>query len=266
MCLPVCVCVLFICNVDYFPKFVQTYYQLRTVGKYDGDVCLIVCDDLANSDMLLEFTKENDIIIKYFPEIKYPPHFYEQQRAVNRDAFWNAKMFQYNKYYVFHTDFKAWDYVFYLDCGIHIFSDITPILKTHTPNTLLAHSNTYPYYEITLRDGFDNTKPIAGLLEKEYNLCIDYPQTTIMYYDTKIITDNTIDDLIQLSIKYPISITNDQSIIALYFTCVRPLWKQIPLGDDNIMYYDYLRRGNNKKYIMVKVNHIRENNKKIEFI
>jgi len=39
-----------------------------------------------------------------------------------------------------------------------------------------------------------------------------------MLYDTKIIENDTYDILLNLLIEYPISITNDQGIIALYLT------------------------------------------------
>ena len=80
----------------------------------------------------------------------------------------------------------------------------------------------------------------------------DYFQTTIMLYDTKIIENDTYDNLLNLLIEYPISITNDQGIIALYFTNIKPLFKQIKTHNEFIYFYDYLSRNNNNKYIMLK--------------
>ena len=81
---------------------------------------------------------------------------------------------------------------------------------------------------------------------------IDYFQTTIMLYDTKIITDDTYNNLLNLLIEYPISITNDQGIIALYFTNIVPVFKQIKTHNDFTYFYDYLTRNKNNKYIMLK--------------
>jgi hypothetical protein len=44
---------------------------------------------------------------------------------------------------------------------------------------------------------------------------------------------------------------NDQGIIALYFTNIQPLFKQIKTHNEFIHFYDYLSRNNNK-YIMLK--------------
>ena len=80
----------------------------------------------------------------------------------------------------------------------------------------------------------------------------DYFQTTIMLYDTKIIQNDTYDNLLNLLIQYPISMTNDQGIIALYFTAVQPLFKQIKTHHEDQYFYDYLSRNYNNKYIMLK--------------
>lgn len=85
-----------------------------------------------------------------------------------------------------------------------------------------------------------------------YNLNDDYFQTTIMLYDTKIIENDTYDNLLNLLIEYPISITNDQGIIALYFTNIQPLFKQIKTHNEILYFYDYLSRNKNNKYIMLK--------------
>ena len=66
----------------------------------------------------------------------------------------------------------------------------------------------------------------------------DYFQTTIMLYDTKIIENDTYDILLNLLIEYPISITNDQGIIALYLTNIQPLFKQIKTDNECIYLYE----------------------------
>lgn len=263
-------CVAFICDLAYFPKFKYTYYLLRSVGKYDGDVCLVVFEELYHSELLAEFCANNPaVIVQWFHPILFPQSFHDSQISLNREKYWNDKMFQFNKLYLFHAYFKHWDYVLYLDCGITIYREVAPLLACAAPNTLYAHSNEYPYYTKTLKCQFDQTISLFRELETTYNLEIDYPQTTIMLYDTSIIQETTVLELYQLAVKYPISMTNDQGIVALYFTNVRPLWKQLPLGDETQFYYDYLaRRGEKflKPYIMVKVNHIVDNGGVIEEI
>ena len=90
-------------------------------------------------------------------------------------------------------------------------------------------------------------------LKNEFNLNIDYFQTTILLYDTNIIEDDTYNKLLNLTFKYPISNTNEQGIIALYFTNIKPLFKQIKTHNENTYFYDYMSRNPKNKYIMLKL-------------
>ena len=76
----------------------------------------------------------------------------------------------------------------------------------------------------------------------------------MMLYHTEIINDNTFDDLLNLTFEYPISRTNEQGIIALYFTNIKPLFKQMRLYNETTYFYDFLSRNKNNKYIMLKRN------------
>lgn len=246
------VCIVFVSNRAYLPKFQNTYRQLRENGKYVGDVVLIIGDDLTEDEI-----KEPGIMIAKFPEIKFSADFYKILTKVNTDGRNITKLFQWHKVHLFDIFFKKWEYVFYIDCGMKIFNDITPMINTRQENTLLAHSDSYPTYKHRLINQFDLTiQPFSNKLLNKYGkrLLLDYFQTGIMLYDTKIIEENTVKDLINLAEEFPITKTNEQAIMALYFTIIKPKWKQIQLEDKRTKYYDFCRRRNplNKPYIIYK--------------
>jgi len=247
-------CVVFVCNDAYFNKFLYTLNQLVTNGKYSGDICLVIGDDLVDSHLLnYNIIKNNNVIIKHFPNIKFSKEFIEINNKINTDGRNITKKFQWHKLHLFNTFFKKWNYIFYIDCGMTIFSDITPMLNEVSENTLLAHSDAYPTYKWRLYDQFCNNNEHYTKLTNTYNnLNIDYFQTTIMMYDTKIINENTYDELLKLSYEYPISKTNEQGVMALYFTNIRPLFKQIKIHNENTHFYDFISRNKENKYIMTK--------------
>ena len=231
-------CVVFVCNKKYFNKFVKTCSQLIVNGKYRGDICLVIGNDLKNNPLIkTSFITDNKIIVKHFPDITFTKDFLHIQQHLKRPAHWFVKIFQYHKFYLFDTYFKQWDYIFYLDCGLTIVSDISPMIAEASENTLFAHSDAYPNYTWKLHNQFatretkrpDKEQKLVQNLYNTYKLDIDYFQTTIMLYDTKIIKKDTYSDLYNLALKYPISITNDQGIFSLYFTNIKPLWKQIKI-------------------------------------
>lgn len=249
------ICIVFICNKNYFNQFTNTCNQLITKGKYNGNICLVIGDDL-NNDKLLEcnLIKDNNILIKHFPDIQFSSTFMEFQKKMKRPSSWIKKIFQYHKLHLFNKFFKKWDYIFYIDCGVHVFSDISPIINEIKENTLLAHSDSFPNYEWKLSGQFDKTKTECfSKLNNKYDLNNDYFQTTIMLYDTNIIRDDTYNNLLNLLIEnQEISATNDQCILALYFTIIEPVWEQIKIKNEDTFFYDFLNRNKNNKYIILK--------------
>jgi len=238
------------------------------VGCYKGDITLVVGDDLydieneaflVNDELITKF----NIKIKYFPEYNFPEDFLIKQKSLERDKFWFEKMFQYHKFHLFDEYFKQWDYIFYMDCGMRIFADVTPILQERQKNTIVANRDgvdgetaTFcvpetPGEGLKIGDQFIKSEPKYADLQLHYNAKLPYFQTTMMIYDTNIINENTKSDLYRLLFYYPICITNDQGIIALYFTQDKPCWKQIRRKNEDIYFYDYVRCVNDN-YIMLK--------------
>jgi hypothetical protein len=248
------ICAVFLCNKAYFNNFITSCKQLITTGNYNGQICLVIGDDLKDSELLdCELIKNNNIIVKYFPNIIFPREFLDINNKLTQTDGRNInKKFQWHKMYLFDKYFKKWDFILYLDCGISIFSDITPILNERTENTLVAHSDSYPMYVWKLHSQFENNNPIFNKLNNQFNLNNDYFQTTMLFYDTNIIQEDTFNNLIELMIKYPISRTNEQGIIALYFTIIKPCFKQLKINNENTYFYDFMSRNRNNQYIMLK--------------
>jgi hypothetical protein len=247
------ICVTLLCDNLYFDQMIQTLTQLKDFGKYEGDICLVIGDDLLNSDKL-NHPLLSGVIIKHFENIQFSEDFLDKFYSIKRDKFWSDKKFQYHKLHLFNKFFKQWDYVFYIDSGIKIMHPIQPIINSKKENKLLAHSDAYHTYERKLRIQFDSENPLFENLTKKFNLDIDYPQTTIMLFDTNIINDDTYKNILELTEEVKISITNDQGILALYFTNINHCWEQITTEDENTWFYDYLLRPHKmqKPHIMLK--------------
>ncbi|MEI8300521.1 MAG: hypothetical protein WCG10_02770 [Chlamydiota bacterium] len=246
-------CVVFVSNQKYFPRFLESLEQLVTKGNYHGDICLVIGDDLLSNKLLRHrLLIRNHVIIKHFPDLPFSQVFLEFAKQAPHP--FNEKLFQYHKLYLFDTYFKQWDTIFYIDSGMKIYRDIQPILNAKKQNKLLAHSDAYPSYEWKLGIQFNANFPeIFSELSRTYNLDIDYFQTTTMLYDTNIIQKDTFQNLYNLTLRYPISRTNDQGIIALYFTNIVSVWEQLPIRNEETFFYDLIRRGREKEsFIMIK--------------
>ena len=249
-------CAVFVSNFRYLDKFFDTCQSLIEVGEYTGDIVLIVGNDINIENLKTHpFMKKNQIIIHPCPDIVFNREVSSKMDKTNTHCGkFGYKLFQYHKYHLFTPFFRKWNYVFYIDCGAKVYNNITPILETATPNTLLAHSDAYPAYTWKLSCQFrgEMFPELKTELGERWNLERDYFQSTIMLFDTSIIEDDTFQQLYELTEKYPISGTNDQGILNLYFICIKNKWKQIEMGNDTTYFYDFNIRNSDKPYIMTK--------------
>lgn len=249
--------VVFVCNHKYLGKFVNTLQQLRNIGKYDGPVLLVIGDDLVNDKDRLEMTHRIKIV--HFPDIKFLAEFMKYFNTLEREGHWKNKIFQYHKFYLFDTYFKTnYDKIIYIDCGMHINLPVAKMFELFSPGKILAD---YDYrvhpkrFHKPLESQFCKNYPEEfQALESTYDLTKRHFQTTFMIYDTKIIKDDTVSQMIELTKRYPIAMTNDQAIVALYYTVIEDCWEQIEIGDETTYYYSYKFTDRKKPTVMSKWN------------
>lgn len=238
-------------NKPYLNKAKNTINEIRKIGQYTDDIVLLIGDDLINDDVIID-----DVIIKYFPTIDRQKIIDILKQKPISDGREINKVFQWHKIHIFDPYFKQWDKCLYIDAGMHIFKSINKIIDLDCTNKILAHSDAYPTYEWNLTVQFDSVQfpELYNDLKSNYNLTVDYFQSGVLLYDTNIITDNTKSDLIELSNKYINSKTNEQGIMNIYFNCIKNIWEQIKIKDNDTHYYDYWERFNLKRsdYIMLK--------------
>jgi hypothetical protein len=265
------ICVVFLTDEKYFDRFVYSCHQLIHRGKYGGgrepptaprrDICVIVDKKLHDANVYNHpFILQNKILVKYFPAIEFSAEFHEMARIrgdYDKHKWRYDKLIQYQKFYLFDSFFKKWNYVFYMDGEININYPIQPILDILSPDCFYAHSDTYPKYEWNLERQFITENPAhdkyLAKLKKNFDTNIDYFQTTIFMFDTRrFIKPNVVRDLIALTEEFPNCWTNEQGIMSIYFSKV---WQQIPFcvpGEPYMRLYDYTYRFAECKYIMYK--------------
>lgn len=255
-------CIVSYTNEKFLPKVQVMIDEIREVGKYSGDIVIIVGDDLKDR---LKYDGDDKVIVKYFPEIDRSESIKRLKENPITEGWDNPefnKTFLWHKLYAFHSYFKQWDKCFCMDGGMKIFKPLDKILDLKCDGTILAHYDGYPdNTNWKLKRQFDEKQfpKIFDELQSEFDLDIDYFQSTMFIYDTSLLKEDTFETLINLSKKYFTSKLLDQGIINLYFNNKKyyNVWKQIQIKDDETYYYDYTERENFKydDYIMLKRAH-----------
>lgn len=227
------------CDTSYFLKAKKTIEELRTKGDWKGAVVLLSIDfdidTMKNTDT--EFLQKYAITV--FPvkhintdtlvaQLKAHPI---RPMADNRHF---GKLYQWDKFYVFHDYFKTWNRVVFLDAGIRVLDSVQAILDLSWKGKFLAPDDSDPYDNGNrFRCQLDlNANPEAkAALFSEYSESIldqKYFLNCMFVYDTELLTKISMDSMIEAMNAYPICLCNEMVIMNLFFTYKLNVWEAFP--------------------------------------
>ncbi len=235
--------VCFVADFRYLYKnFKRINNELRTKGNYKGEI-LIITSIFAPTFLIKDIRKFKNVKILRFKKIKFSKSTERSLKNLNiKENRHINKNFQWNKIHLFNKKIKNWKYIFYFDINMNIHNDINPIINIRPDKKIFARADGFPNYEWKLSSQFDVSQEIYTKLSDIYNLeRTDYFQTGLMYFDTNIVEESTFDEIISLVEKYPISITNEQGILNLYFLFIDQKYEELETYVDGKLSYFYWR-------------------------
>jgi hypothetical protein len=222
-----------LCDAGYYSKAKRTILDIRSRGKWTGDVVLITVDfnppknfldyyDIIqyrithiNTDNLLEQYKLNPI----------------NPTCDNRQY---DKLTQWDKFYVFSDYFKKWDKVIYLDAGLRVLDEIRYLADLPCDGSIMAPDDA-PKYDSGKRFGgiieISSNIKVAEQFFREYDPQIlggRYFLNCIWMYDTALLNKISFEELEEAMNKYPICRCNEMTIMNLIFTFKYKVWKPFP--------------------------------------
>ena len=235
--------VCYVADFNYLNKHFNTIYEeLKNNGKYDGPI-LIITSLFSPTFLVKNIRKNSNVIVLRYKRIKFSNFAKNNYLNLNTKGQPNRfknKSFQWHKIHLFDTKIKRWDYIFYMDINMHIHFDINKVLNFKPSNQLFARADGYPDYDKKLSSQFDNNHALYDQLKMKFNLdSLNYFQTGIMYFDTKIIEESTKKNLLELAEDFPISITNEQGIMNLYFANIKNQYVELIKKIDDYTSYFY---------------------------
>jgi hypothetical protein len=248
-------CVLLVTNAAYLSRALKTILEVRVFGRFQGDIVLMVGDDLLHALPVLRRSLLRIIPI-HRKDLDLTNHLDQLRGGIGLGGPEFSKTFQYHKFYCFDVALRRWNRILYIDAGMRVNNPIRSLLKLECEGALLAHSDAFPEFKWVLRNQF-NFEDFPKALEEmkgHVSLESDYFQTTMMLYDSAIIRPSSVSELLALLEQFPNSRTNDQGIINLW-ALERRLWKPLPTNRVNRRVpYDFCQRGALKvgDYTMLK--------------
>jgi hypothetical protein len=145
-----------------------------------------------------------------------------------------SKLIQWDKFYSFSPFFKRWDRVVFLDAGIRFLDSVKPLLDLPWKNSFLAPDDSEPYdngnrFNCQL-DTQANPQVLTELLTDFSSSILDekYFLNCIFLFDTSLLQKNTVEEMKEMMMKYPISLCNEMGIMNLFLNFKLGLWKPFP--------------------------------------
>jgi hypothetical protein len=217
---------------NYFSRAKRTIIDVRTKGKWLGDLVLIT----IGFDASKNFIDFYEVIPKRFEHINtdYLVSQYTQHPLKTiEDKRHLLKLSQWNKFYVFDEWFLQWNKIIYLDAGLRVFDKIAYLDNLSCEGKLLAPDDVpacgVQRFEAMLEM---NANPAAaGALLTEFSADIlkqRYFLNCIWVYDTSLIRNCNVQQLIETMNKYPICRCNEMTIMNLIFTFKLKAWEPFP--------------------------------------
>lgn len=230
---PIKTVVVTLTDAGYYHKMRRTIIDVRTRGKWTGDVVLITVDfDAPNN--FLDFYNVIPYRVQHINTDKLMEQYKLCPIDPTSDNRQNAKLTQWDKFYVFSEYFSSWDRVIFLDAGLRVLDDIQYLADLSCEGVIMAPDDA-PAYDTQKRFGgiIETHKniPVVTELFKEYSpeiLKQRYFLNCIWMYDTALLKRVSFSDLEAAMNKYPICRCNEMTIMNLIFTYKLGVWKPFP--------------------------------------
>lgn len=253
---------LLVASETFIYKAFKTIHMARTKGKWTQDIVVLVPDSMEITPDIEDTCQEYSIQLRKVSPVvelqcifdfwtKHPSHpVYEHMKK---------RPYVFLKYYIFDTWLQTWKRVLYIDSDAWIHGPLTRLTSLCTePNVLYAHSDAYPSYVWKLKNQFA-MELFSSDIDTKYNIEANYFQSTIYYFDTSILSETTMKDMIALTKKYPHTIRADQGITNLWIQdqsklFSKTMWRQFPVCDTEGFLYDFHERDahTRQEYLIIK--------------
>lgn len=239
-------------SASYLERAKLTIEGIRKTGQFYGDL-VVMTDGQCEIDP--RYIRRMNLIVKPFPEVDVSNLL--AQIRMHPFQNWDGREYnkpkQWNKIYTFDPYFKQWDFVLFVDAGLRIFDSLEFFYPHFRPGKLVAMDDGHPDFTKKFSCQLElSNEPVVAELKKIFDLEANYFLNCLYLYDTSLITDTTVSDLIELMNRFPISKTNEMGIMNIYFHSVWvPL--NIYLRDGRIL-FDWSERGGRRwdQYVALK--------------
>ncbi len=235
-------------DLNYFNKTKRTIIDLRSKGKWNGDIVVITIGFNLNHN----FKDFYNVIEKQFEQIDKSILL----SSIGENGFSNSdkreltKLNQWEKLHVFDDFFMKWERVVFLDAGLRILDDVKYLLDLKYKNKFLAPKDGKYYENQTFGCQLSNdNQSVVEMVKTDFGEHIFneiYFLNCIWIYDTKILNLCNKNQMIEAMNKYTLCRTNEMGIMNLLLRFKYNLWEPFPFKtiDEKKILFDWCELNN----------------------
>jgi len=218
-----------LCDNSYLGKATRTIQELQTNGRWMGDTVLMTVDfdpdPIPNVEIFPIVHIATDKLVKSFETNPLKP------MSDNRHL---GKLYQWDKLQVFHSYFRKWKRVVFLDAGLRVFDSVEPLLGVDWEGKFLAPDDADPYdngarfhLQLDLEANPEVNRKLfsvfpTSILDERYFL------NCMFVFDTALLEQVSVEEMERAMNEYPICMCNEMGIMNLFFTFKLRVWNPFP--------------------------------------
>ena len=225
-----------ITDANYFSKAKRTIIDLRTRGKWNGDIVLATIDFNLNENFK-EFYNITEAKFPVIDKTTLLSKIGSKGFTNNPDKRELNKLNQWEKLHIFDDYFLKWSRVVFFDCGLRVLDDVKYILELDYKDKILApqDSKLYENREFNCQISYDNPEINNEFINEfgENVLKLNYMLNCMWIYDTSILKLCDKNQLIEAMNKYTFCKNNEMVIMNIMFHFKYHLWERLPIKSSN---------------------------------
>ena len=252
------------CNEKDHKRAETTLEQIRTKGKWAGDLVWVAIDFDPSGDFVRRWGVR--VVRKPAYDMMWLWKLRQEKPFHDTDGRGSNKLIQFSKWRVFSHEFKIYRSLLYIDTGMHIQHPIAPVFTIGHKGKFVAPDDRFPFDDPTknFKKQWDEKCWPEKFRELEEYCCVQlspdalekdgYFLNCMWLMDTALIQPDTQQQLMALTKRFPISRTNEMALMNLYFL---KDWEPLPEHVGGLRVFDWTERGDYKTndYIMLKYPH-----------
>jgi hypothetical protein len=127
--------VVLLCDEQYAIKAKRTIREVRSRGEWTGDLVLLTVDFVDSDILFHQFYRVRVVPVRHIDTSKLLDLYKQCPLRKTHDDRETAKLFQWDKLYVFHPQFAQWENVIYLDAGLRVVDKIQHLIDCFEPSS-----------------------------------------------------------------------------------------------------------------------------------